>query len=107
MRCSCDLYCLLFTSPLQTERGSVQLDTCLLSVYFACSCSIEKAKEGGRFFQPDPQPFVIKDPHTGRRSFLASVQRVKQFRRQDSSLLSREETQDLLERVLKVNSITQ
>ena len=36
------------------------------------------------------------------RSMLASVQRVKEFRRQDGSVLNRRETLDLLERLLKV-----
>ncbi len=43
-------------------------------------CSIELADEKGMFKEVPPVPLVIRDPATGRRSLLASVQRMLNFR---------------------------
>jgi taurine dioxygenase len=56
---------------------------------------IKQAKDEGKWFEMPPNPFIIKDPDTGKRSILMSAQRVHHFEG-----MSRPESQDLLEEVL-------
>ncbi len=66
-------------------------------------CSIEVAKENQMWKEVPPVPLVIRDPATGRRSLLASVQRVVNFRSaaDPAQEMSRADSLDLLERLLK------
>lgn len=59
--------------------------------------SIELAKKAGTHVERPPNPLVIRDPETGKRSFLFSVQRMHHF----EPGMSREDSLDLLERLTR------